>query len=232
MLQIQWSDEICTISLNISESAFLFDGDNVDILCQTFRKAALSTTIKAISLNITGHISPDAIFTLDIPENYHKNHGLFTFFNQLLQFPKYLSCNISGYITGLCVNLLCFTDFIIADDNVILLYPNILHNMTMLGASSRLFEQKFGSAAARKLLLLGEAVYISDIRPFIVTETVYSDIELLEKSNILLDKIKQLSMTSILANKDLMINRHESLSDTVLRETQSFMMLSKQTQQD
>ena len=228
MLDIEWSEEFCTLTLARPEKRNSLTRQMYEMINDSFHKAAVSKTIKALILRAkgdffcAGHDLSDFLTT-----ELDNTHPLLDFLKILENFPKYLIVALNGSAIGIGATLLLHADFIIAKKNIYLQTPFISLGLCAEAGSSQLLERVIGRNKARQMLLLGKALPIEECHHNFVTSLVDNmDMLLIETQN-LMAHIETLPLTGILANKDLMRFRGESLLETIKREIHGFSVLVK-----
>lgn len=233
MIKIETSEDFHHIILARPKKKNAINSEMYAQMAAALEQAAGSTTVKAAIISHEGDFFCAGHDLNDFLQNpLNDDHPLLKFLEQLKSFPKYLIMVLNGSAVGIGTTMLCHADFVIAKQGITLETPFVTLGLNAEAGSSQLFSRIFGHHIARDMLLLGHK------KPIEMFQTTLLHALCPNKNivNAILHKLKSdishLPLSGILANKDLMQYRHETLDETFIREAQSFKFLlqTKETQ--
>lgn len=233
MLNIDWSDDLCTITLHdpIGHNTLHYDA------CHTFwmaiEKAQQSDHIKAVILHSIGDVFCSGYQLKNrLTENFNDQHPFIILLKKLHNFTKLFVVIIDGHVIGDGASFLCHADYIIAQENVTLSLPEITLGLIPQYGTLYFLKEKIGISIVQKMIFAQEEILLSELYPYFIHSICATKEDLVQEKEHFINAIQTLPLYNILIHKEMLKSEYQLSAQAIQKDMQIFSSLvkTKQTQ--
>ncbi len=208
-VMVEDRSRVRVLTLNRPKQLNAFNDAQYDALARALREAAEHprVTVVVITGNGRAFSAGQDLAELAQPPQYTdgQRHGFQPFMDALQNFPKPLIAAVNGMGIGIGITMLLHCDLVLMAQSARLRAPFVGLGIGTEAGSSYLFPARIGWANTAHLIFAGDWISADDALRLGIAWKVVPDDQLAAETTALADKIAAQPITSLVANKKLLL---------------------------
>lgn len=197
------------LTLNRPKQLNAFNDAQYDALTRALREAAEHPRVTVVVITGSGRAfsAGQDLAELAQPPHYTdgQRHGFQPFMDVLQNFPKPIIASVNGMGIGIGITMLLHCDLVLMAQSARLRAPFVSLGIATEAGSSYLFPARIGWANTAHLIFAGDWISAEDALRIGIAWKVVPDDQLAAETTALADKIAAQPITSLIANKKLLL---------------------------